>query len=96
MLRPDPAPGVSSMSTSPPSRSHASWRVTPGLAADLAARRPTSRLMSALLPMLGKPITAARTARGCRPRRARAAFSIRPASTASLLTCRREPANTRE
>mmetsp|Transcript_32723 Transcript_32723/g.83019 ORF Transcript_32723/g.83019 Transcript_32723/m.83019 type:complete len:225 (+) Transcript_32723:391-1065(+) len=67
-------PGASSRSSVPASRTHCSMRVTPGLGADAAARRPTRRLMSADLPMLGNPMTHVRTGRGCRPRLARLAL----------------------
>ena len=54
--------------------------MTPGFGALSHARRPTRRLMSALLPTFGKPMTQARTALGFRPRAERRALI-------SLLAC---------
>jgi len=67
-------PGASSRSRPSPSRTHFSIRVTPGLGAVSTTLRLSRRLISALLPMLGKPMTQARTGRGCRLRRARLAL----------------------
>ena len=72
---------------SPCRRSQLRWRVTPGLAAELATRRPANLFTNALLPMFGKPMTTARTARGCKPRRVLAALMVLPTSAAALITC---------
>ena len=84
---PPTVPGESSRSSRPPMRSHLSVRVTPGRAALSHIRRPSRRLMSALLPTLGKPTTTTRTARGLRPRRARASLMRAVSRSAALVTC---------
>ena len=73
-------PGASSSISAPsaPMLTHCRWRVTPGRWAEMHCARPSSRLMSALLPTLGKPTTAARTGRGRSP------FSSRRALMPSL------------
>ena len=72
---------------SPCRRSQLRWRVTPGLEAELATRRPANLLTNALLPIFGKPMTTARTGRGCKPRRVLAALMVLPTSAAALSTC---------
>mmetsp|Transcript_9895 Transcript_9895/g.29098 ORF Transcript_9895/g.29098 Transcript_9895/m.29098 type:complete len:243 (+) Transcript_9895:465-1193(+) len=86
-------PGLSSSSMSAPSRSfpsrtHCRLRVMPGVSADFAILRPSKRLMSALLPTLGKPMTATRMARGSRSRLARRSLTWAPRRRhAFLISC---------
>lgn len=69
----------------PPSRIQFIFLVTPGMFMDLATLLPMSLLMRALLPTLGKPITATRTLRGFIPLRTRRSFTLEPALSAAFL-----------
>lgn len=71
-----PSGGCSSITCSwwTPTVAYFSTLVTPGLAAESTTLRPSSLLISALLPMFGKPITHALTGRGARPRLLRLAL----------------------
>ena len=64
---------------SPLTRIHCRLRVIPGASADLARRRPTSRLITADLPTLGNPMTPTRSDRALRPRDRRFSFTCDPA-----------------
>ena len=79
-------PGASKRSRSPPIRIHRSDRVTPGLGALSATRRPSSRLINADLPTFGNPMTTARTGRGLRPRARRFSFMVSETWSACLIT----------
>ena len=71
----------------PPSRIQFIFLVTPGMFIDLATLFPMSRLMRALLPTLGNPITATRTLRGFIPLRTLLSLTLEPAFSAAFLIC---------
>lgn len=69
----------------PPSLIQFIFLVTPGMFIDLATLFPMSRLMRALLPTLGKPITATRTLRGFIPLLTLLSLTLDPALSAAFL-----------
>lgn len=85
------SPGLSRSSSSLSTRTHLRLRVTPGLGALLHVLRPRKRLIRADLPTLGKPTTAARTARGCRLRAVRRALIAVLSFSASRTTLKASP-----